>query len=49
VGEDVVAAASVPGPSLLQFGQPERRSLSLLLERVAVIHLEPCRPAGPPV
>jgi hypothetical protein len=49
VGEGVVAAASALRPSLLQFGHPERRSLSLLLERAAVSDLEPCRPAGPPM
>jgi hypothetical protein len=49
VGEDIVAAASALRPSLLQFGDPERRSLSPLLERVAVGDQEPCRPAGPPV
>jgi hypothetical protein len=46
VGEDIVAAASTLRPSLLQFGDPERRSLSPLLERVAVGDQEPCRPAG---
>jgi hypothetical protein len=49
VGGDIVAAASALRPSLLQFGDPERRSLSPLLERVAVGDQEPCRPAGPPV
>jgi hypothetical protein len=46
VGEGIVAAASALRPSLLQFGHPERRSLSLLPERAAVGDLEPCRPAG---
>jgi hypothetical protein len=49
VGEGVVAAASALRPSLLQFGHLERRLLSLLLERVAVGHLEPYRPTGPPM
>jgi hypothetical protein len=49
VGEGIVAAASALRPSLLQFGHPERRSLSLLLERATVGDLEPCRPAGPPM
>jgi hypothetical protein len=49
VGEGIVAAASALRPSPLQFGHLERRSLSLLLERAAVSHLEPCRPAGPPM
>jgi hypothetical protein len=49
VGEGIVAAASALRPSSLQFGHLERRSLSLLLERAAVSHLEPCRPAGPPM
>jgi hypothetical protein len=49
VGEGIVAAASALRLSPLQFGHLERRSLSLLLERVAVGHLEPCRPAGPPM
>ena len=47
--EDIVAAMSALRPSLLQFGHPERRSLSLLPERAAVGDLEPCRPAGPPM
>jgi hypothetical protein len=33
MGEGIVAAASALRPLLLQFGHPERRSLSLLLER----------------
>jgi hypothetical protein len=49
VGEGIVAAASALRPSPLQFGHLERRSLSLLLERSAVSHLEPCRHAGPPM
>jgi hypothetical protein len=49
MGEGIVAAASALRPSPLQFGILERRSLSLLLERAAVSHLEPCRPAGPPM
>jgi hypothetical protein len=49
VGEGIVAAASALRPSLLQFGHPERRSLSLLLERAAVGDLEPYRHAGPPM
>jgi hypothetical protein len=49
VGEGIVAAASALRPSLLQFGHPERRSLSLLPERAAVGDLEPCRPTGPPM
>jgi hypothetical protein len=49
VGEGIVAAASALRPLPLQFGHLERRSLSLLLERAAVSHLEPCRPAGPPM
>jgi hypothetical protein len=49
VGEGIVAAASALRPSLLQFGHPERRSLSLLLERATVGDLEPYHPAGPPM
>jgi hypothetical protein len=49
VGEGIVAAASTLRPLLLQFGHPERRSLSLLLERAAVGDLEPYCPAGPPM
>jgi hypothetical protein len=49
VGEGIVAAASALRPSLLQFGHPERRSLSLLLEQAAVGDLEPYRPAAPPM
>jgi hypothetical protein len=40
VGEGLVAAASALRSSLLLFGRPERRSLSLLLEWAAASHLE---------
>jgi hypothetical protein len=40
VGEGLVAAASALRSSLLLFGRPERRSLSLLQEWVAVSRLE---------
>jgi hypothetical protein len=49
VGEGIVAATSALRPSPLQFGHLERRLLSLLLERAAVGHLDPYRPAGPPM
>jgi hypothetical protein len=49
VGEGLIAAASALRSSLLLFGRPERRSLSLLPERAAVSHLGFCRPAGPPM
>jgi hypothetical protein len=49
VGEELVAAASALRSSLLLFGHPERRSLSLLPERAAASHLGFCRPAGPPM
>jgi hypothetical protein len=49
VGEGIVAVASALRPLLLQFGHPEWRSLSLLLERATAGDLEPYRPAGPPV
>jgi hypothetical protein len=49
VGEGIVAAASALRPSSLQFVHLEQRSLSLLPERAAVSHLEPCHPAGPPM
>jgi hypothetical protein len=49
VGEGVVAEASALRPSSLQSGRLEWRSLSLLLERATVSHLEPYRPAGPPM
>jgi hypothetical protein len=35
--------------SLLLFGHPERRSLSLLPERASASHQGFCRPAGPPM
>jgi hypothetical protein len=40
VGEGLVAAASTLRSSLLLFSRPERRSLSLLMERSAASHLE---------
>jgi hypothetical protein len=40
VGEGLVAAASPLRSSLLLFSRPERRSLSLLMERSAASHLE---------
>ena len=40
VGEGLVAAASALRSSLLLFGRPERRSLSLLQEWAAASHLE---------
>jgi hypothetical protein len=49
VGEGLVAAASTLRSSLLLFGRPERRSLSLLPERAAVSLLGFCRPAGSPM
>jgi hypothetical protein len=49
VGEGLVAAASALMSSLLLFGRPERRSLSLLPERAVASHLGSCCPAGPPV
>jgi hypothetical protein len=49
VGEGLVAAASALSSSLLLFGRPERRSLSLLQERASLSHLGFCRPAGPPM
>jgi hypothetical protein len=50
VGEGLVAAASTLRSSLLLFGRPGRRSLSLLPERAAVSHLSVFhRPAGPPM
>jgi hypothetical protein len=49
VGEGKVAAASALRPSLLQFGHPERGSLSLLLERATASHPSAfCCSAGPP-
>jgi hypothetical protein len=49
VGEGLVAAASALRSSLLLFGFPERRSLSLLPEWTATSHLGFGRPAGPPM
>jgi hypothetical protein len=49
VGEGLVAAASTLRSSLLLFGRPERRSLSLLPEWAAVSHLGFRRPASPPM
>jgi hypothetical protein len=49
MGEGLIAAASALRSSLLLFGRPERRSLSLLPEWVAASHLGLCRPAGPPM
>jgi hypothetical protein len=40
VGEGLVAVASALRSSLLLFGRPERRSLSLLQEWAAASHLE---------
>jgi hypothetical protein len=48
-GEGLVAAASALRSSLLLFGRPGRKSLSLLLERAAMSHLGFRRPAGPPM
>jgi hypothetical protein len=44
-----MAAASALRSSLLLFGRSEQKSLSLLLERAAASHPEPCHPAGPPM
>jgi hypothetical protein len=49
VGEGLIAAASALRSSLLLFGRPERRSLSLLPEWAATSHLGFCHPAGPPM
>jgi hypothetical protein len=50
MGEGKVAAASTLRPLLLQFGHPERGSLSLLLERATVSHPSAfCCSAGPPI
>jgi hypothetical protein len=49
VGEGLVVAASALRSSLLLFGRPERRSLSLLPERALASHLGFCRPACPPM
>jgi hypothetical protein len=40
VGDGLIAAASALRSSLLLFGRPERRSLSLLQEWAAASHLE---------
>jgi hypothetical protein len=47
VGEGLVATASTLRSSLLLFGRPEWRSLSLLLERASTSHHGFHRPAGP--
>jgi hypothetical protein len=47
VGEGLVAAASALRSSLLLFSRPERRSLSLLLERAAASQLEFVVPQPP--
>jgi hypothetical protein len=50
VGEGKVAAASALRPSLLQFGHPERGSLSLLPERATASHPSVfCCSVGPPL
>jgi hypothetical protein len=50
VGKGKVAAASALRPSLLQFGHPERGSLSLLPERATTSHPSAfCYSAGPPI
>jgi hypothetical protein len=49
VGEGLIAAASALRSSLLLFGCPERKSLSLLPEWAAASHLGFCRPTGPPM
>jgi hypothetical protein len=49
MGEGLIAAASALRSSLVLFGRPERRSLSLLPECAAASHLGFCRPAGPPM
>jgi hypothetical protein len=50
VGEGKVAAASALRPSLLQFGHPERGSLSLLPEQATASRpLVFCCSAGPPI
>jgi hypothetical protein len=49
VGEGLVAAASALMSSLLLFGRPERKSLSLLPERASASHPSAfCCSAGPP-
>jgi hypothetical protein len=50
MGEGKVAAASALRPSLLQFGHPERGSLSLLPERATASHPSVfCCSAGRPI
>jgi hypothetical protein len=49
VGEGLITVASALRSSLLLFGRPEWRSLSLLPERAAASHLGFRRPAGPPM
>jgi hypothetical protein len=49
VGEGLITAASALRSSLLLFGRPEQRSLSLLPEWAVASHLGFCRPAGPPM
>jgi hypothetical protein len=49
VGEGLIAAASALRSSLLLFGRPERRSLSLLPEWAAASHMGFCHPTGPPM
>jgi hypothetical protein len=50
VGEGKFAAASALRPSLLQFGHPERGSLSLLPERATASRPSVfCCSAGPPI
>jgi hypothetical protein len=50
VCEGKVAAVSALRPSLLQFGHPERGSLSLLMERATTSHPSAfCCSAGPPI
>jgi hypothetical protein len=50
VGEGKVAAASALKPSLLQFGHPERGSLSLLPERATASRPSVfCCSVGPPI
>jgi hypothetical protein len=49
MGEGLVTTASALRSSLLLFGRPGRRLLSLLPERAAASHLGFCRPAGPPM
>jgi hypothetical protein len=49
VGESPSTAASARKPLLQLFRRSGRRFLSLLPKRAAVSHVEPCRPAGPPM